>query len=136
MYACARFAGLACFFLCYIFQENALDCAMIMPTGVFTLDVMLVTDPFQPFGDNDKYSCIPFILVPMNAPPSLRWDHGLSTTLGIIPGSRATEDLDSLQGTRPPGAPRKPPKVCRYLIIMCVALVHLSLSSSSHSQCL
>jgi len=57
----------------------------------FTLYVQLSTDPFQPFKDNSGYSITPFVLVLMNAPPKLRWEHGFCTTLALVPGRREQE---------------------------------------------
>jgi hypothetical protein len=36
------------------------------------LYVTVVTDGFQPFKGNQSYSCYPFVLMPMNFPPSMR----------------------------------------------------------------
>ena len=45
----------------------------------------LAVDLFQPFLDDKKYSSIPFLAVPMTAPPHLRWS--LAHTLCIVPGT-------------------------------------------------
>lgn len=46
---------------------------------------MLITDPFQPFDANKGYSITPYVLVLLSAPPELRWEHGLFTTLCLVP---------------------------------------------------
>jgi hypothetical protein len=63
---------------------------LLLCTGsdAFTFDVMLATDPFQPFKDDSGYSIVPFLMVLMNAPHQLRWEFGLCTVLGLIPGKR------------------------------------------------
>lgn len=49
---------------------------------------MLTTDPFQVYKQDAKYSCDPFVMVLANYPAQLRWRHGFSITLGILPGDR------------------------------------------------
>jgi hypothetical protein len=49
---------------------------------------MLTTDPFQVYKQDAKYSCDPFVMVLANYPAQLRWRHGFSMTLGIVPGDR------------------------------------------------
>jgi hypothetical protein len=49
---------------------------------------MLTTDPFQVHKQDAKYSCDPFVMVLANYPAQLRWRHGFSITLGILPGDR------------------------------------------------
>lgn len=49
---------------------------------------MIATDAFQAFKGDHKYSCDPFVLLLANYPPQVRWQHGFTITLGIIPGNR------------------------------------------------
>lgn len=49
------------------------------------LHFALAVDPFQPFLDDKKYSCTPFLAVPMTAPTHQRWS--LAHTLCIVPGT-------------------------------------------------
>lgn len=34
----------------------------------------IAADGFQPFKDDRKYSCLPFVLTPMNFPPHMRYE--------------------------------------------------------------
>jgi len=54
-----------------------------------TLYVTMSTDPFQPFGDDSKYSITPFVLTLANSPLHIRWKPGMTTILTLIPGSRS-----------------------------------------------
>lgn len=52
------------------------------------LMLMLYWDPFQPFRDDHKYSCTPFLVTTANAPAEHRWEPGLSHLVTMTPGSR------------------------------------------------
>lgn len=48
----------------------------------------LASDPFQPFLGDRKYSITPFVCTLAEVPAHLRWHHGFSTTLALLPGSK------------------------------------------------
>jgi hypothetical protein len=48
----------------------------------------LVTDGFQPFADDQKYSIWPLVATCYNFPPWTRYILGMTTVLGVVPGSR------------------------------------------------
>jgi len=52
------------------------------------LYLLMATDPFQPYRDDKKYSVTPFVMTCANIPYQHRWKHGLSTTLGLLHGTR------------------------------------------------
>jgi hypothetical protein len=57
----------------------------------------LVTDGFLPFADDKKYSCWPLVITCYNFPPWARYLLGMTTLLGVVPGSRLDGSKLNLQ---------------------------------------
>jgi Transposase family tnp2 len=58
----------------------------------------MATDGFLPFSDDKKYSVWPLVFTTYNLPPSSRYKLGLTSCVGIIPG---THDPDTKVNIQP-----------------------------------
>jgi hypothetical protein len=61
------------------------------------LVVGLATDGFLPFSDDKKYSVWPLVFTPYNLPPSSRYKLGMTSCVGIIPGTHEADTKLDIQ---------------------------------------
>lgn len=56
----------------------------------------LAFDGFLPFEGDDRYSCWPFVVTPVNLPPWVRYALGVTTLVAVVPGTRDLEAKPNL----------------------------------------